>query len=79
MTSKRVGTPRRRSPARGTLWVTDAGDASVAEIDASTRLALTAVSVGSSPRGLVATGSGLWVVGQPMPSTAHRGGTLTVS
>ncbi len=80
VTSDPVGdTPTAITSDGGSLWVTDAGDATVAQIDPSTAQVTRRLSVGSSPRGLVATGSGLWVVGQPMPSAAHRGGTLTVS
>ena len=36
------------------------------------------VYIGSSPRGLAATPSGVWVAARPFAAASHRGGTLTV-
>ena len=33
--------------------------------------------VGSTPRGLAAAGSGVWVAARPFAAASHRGGTLT--
>ena len=35
------------------------------------------ISVGSSPQGIAAAGSGVWVAARPFAAASHRGGTLT--
>ena len=54
-------------------------DATLDRIDVQTARVARTVRLGSSPRGLAAAGSGVWVAARPFPSASHRGGTLTVA
>ena len=64
--------------ASNALWVSDEFDATLDRIDPRTGKVTRSVFVGSSPRGLAATPSGMWVAARPFAAASHRGGTLTV-
>jgi peptide/nickel transport system substrate-binding protein len=59
------------------VWVSDEFDATLDRIDPHTDHLSRAISLGSTPRGIVAAGSGVWVAAQPFAAGGHRGGTLT--
>ena len=54
-------------------------DATLDRIDLQKTRVVRTVRLGSSPRGMVVAGSGVWVAARPFPSASHRGGTLTVA
>ncbi len=57
-----VGTnPIALAPAGGALWVVNAGDDSVSEVDPSTHAVRQQVAVGHDPRALAVTGDDVWV------------------
>ena len=49
----------------GSLWVANLGDQNISRIDPGARRTLRNISVSSSPTGIAATASGLWVVESP--------------
>jgi peptide/nickel transport system substrate-binding protein len=57
--------------------VGDQFDATLQRIDQRTNRVDRAVSIGSSPQGIAAGPSGMWVAARPFAAPGHRGGTLT--
>ena len=49
----------------GSLWVANLGDQNISRIDPGARRTLRNISISSSPTGVAATASGLWVVESP--------------
>ena len=58
--------------------MSDEFDATLHRIDPQTARVDRTVHLGSSPRGMVVAGSGVWVAARPFTAASHRGGTLTV-
>ena len=66
--------------AKNSVWVSDQFDATLDRIDPQRAgRVVQRVFLGSSPRGIALTGSGIWVAARPFAFAAasHRGGTLT--
>jgi YVTN family beta-propeller protein len=63
--------------ARDAVWVSDEFDATLDRINPQTSQVNT-VHLGSSPRGMAAAGTGVWVAARPFAAASHRGGTFTV-
>ena len=59
------------------MWVSDEFDATLDRIDPHTNRVSRVISMGSTPRGIVAAGSGVWVAARPFAAAGHFGGTLT--
>ena len=57
--------------------MSDEFDATLDRIDPQSGLVVRMVHLGSSPQGMVAAGSGVWVAARPFTAASHRGGTLT--
>jgi YVTN family beta-propeller protein len=64
--------------AGNALWVSDEFDGTLYRLDPQSGKVTRSVFVGSSPQGLTATPSGVWVAARPFAAASHRGGTLTV-
>jgi hypothetical protein len=64
--------------AGNSLWVSDEFDATLDRIDPQTPRVVGTVHLGSSPQGMVVTGSGDRVAARPFAAASHLGGTLTV-
>ena len=62
--------------AKNAIWVSDEFDATLDRINPQTGQVNT-VHLGSSPRGMVAAGPGVWVAARPFAAASHRGGTVT--
>ena len=76
-TSSPSMTGRAPSSRPRTPWVSDEFDATLDRIDPRTGQVTRSVFVGSSPQGLAATPSGMWVAARAFTAASHRGGTLT--
>ncbi|MGN6173776.1 MAG: ABC transporter substrate-binding protein, partial [Streptosporangiaceae bacterium] len=63
--------------AKNAIWVSDEFNATLDRIDPQTDQVAT-IHLASSPRGLAAAGTGVWVAASPFSPARHRGGTLTV-
>ena len=57
--------------------MSDEFSATLHRIDPDTNRVSRVISVGSTPRGIAAAGSGVWVAARPFAAAGHRGGTLT--
>ena len=58
--------------------MSDEFNATLERIDPRADKVTRSVFVGSSPQGLAATPSGVWVAARPFAAASHRGGTLTI-
>src|SRR5213078_5193775 len=60
------------------VWVSDEFAATLDHIDPHTDGVDRVIPVESSPQGMTAAGSGVWVASRPFTAVSHRGGTLTL-